>query len=214
MKTWIILVLLIIAQKVNSQTLMDFKINPTNPTNNDSIMATFYIHFTWDNAKKQNGYLSIVNDTIIYEGCYFKPGFVQSSSYVYDTVSIGKLSAGYYPFYLLRKYVFSAMDTDCINIAYTDTLDTFIVVSPVSSVDRPVKNPLHIVITGAQLTLTIPPPTQPTTATITDINGRLLRKETLLNATNTLNIAELPAGLYFIAVQNAEQRWVRRFVKQ
>lgn len=65
-----------------------------------------------------------------------------------------------------------------------------------------------------QLTLTIPPPTQPTTATITDVNGRLLRKEQLLNTTNTLNIDELPAGLYFIVVQNEEQRVMRRFVKQ
>jgi hypothetical protein len=135
-------------------------------------------------------------------------------SYIYDTVRLGIFEAGEYRLLAFRNYVYAPNDTDCLNIAFTDTLDTFFVVSPVSSVDRPLKNPLQAIVTTTQLTLTIPLPTQPTTATITDINGRLLCKEQLLNATNTLNIAELPAGLYFIAVQSTGQRWVRRFVKQ
>jgi hypothetical protein len=114
--------------------------------------------------------------------------------------------------------IFTTLGTDSVEHvakwvggSYTDTCTTPVGISGdiVEAVISIHPNPAT-----TQLTLTIPPPTQPTTATITDINGRLLRKEQLLNATNTLNIAELPAGLYFITVQSAGQRWVRRFVKQ
>jgi hypothetical protein len=198
-----------------AQVLENFSISPSNPTSHDTVVVTLTIGFPWCCAKKLNGFTTQLNDTVIYHGCYFHPpNFAQMHSYIYDTVRLGIFEAGEYRLLAFRNYVYAPNDTDCLNIAFTDTLDTFFVVSPVSSVDRPLKNPLQAIVTTTQLTLTIPLPTQPTTATITDINGRLLCKEQLLNATNTLNIAELPAGLYFIAVQSTGQRWVRRFVKQ
>jgi hypothetical protein len=150
----------------------------------------------------------------VYRGCYRHPLFAQAESYLDDTIRLGQLEVGAYELYVLRSYVYNSIDTGCMNVVFTDTLDTFFVVSPVNSVDRPVKNPLQVIATTTQLTLTMTPPTQATTATITDINGRLLRTERLLNASNTFSIAELPAGLYFITVQTAKQKWVRRFVKQ
>jgi hypothetical protein len=104
----------------------------------------------------------------------------------------------------------------CLTNPYYDSAFLNITVSNINNVEAysGKQLSLHPNPATTHLTLTILPPTQATTATITDINGRLLRTEALLNATNTLSITELPAGLYFITVQSTEQKWVRRFVKQ
>ncbi|MCW5908967.1 MAG: T9SS type A sorting domain-containing protein [Chitinophagales bacterium] len=64
------------------------------------------------------------------------------------------------------------------------------------------------------LTITLPQLTQPAALTITNISGSIVQTEQLSSANTTMPINHLPAGLYFVTVQNQQQRIVKKLVKQ
>jgi hypothetical protein len=193
-------------------------LSPKQPSAIDTIVLTAYT--THGTPTGLRDWSLAVDDTLVsIYSCYQNTNLSVVKS---DTSSfkIGTLTSGYYKLLFLAKAALSQeIDslTPCtIDTKYDTAILSFEVLGLTSTKSTLNEENIHLHPSPAthQLTLSIPPPTQPATATITDVNGRLLRKEQLLNATSTLNIAELPAGLYFIAVQNAGQRWVRRFVKQ
>jgi hypothetical protein len=208
---------LIVSAQSSSLFIDSLRLIPTSPTEIDSVS---FIAYTWH--PNQDGFYEkqvVKQDSVISIFSCWVAGSFPSVEYVNDTFHLGQLPHGNYRIRYILKFL-SSSDLDsidaCLTNSYYDSAFLNIVVKEIVNVVNFEMDAvsLHPNPATTQLTLTIPPPTQPITATITDVNGRLLRKEQLLNATNTLNIAELPAGLYFIAVQSAEQRWVRRFVKQ
>jgi hypothetical protein len=49
---------------------------------------------------------------------------------------------------------------------------------------------------------------------ITDAQGRIVIKDTKNNADKTINIKELPAGIYFLKLNATEAVWVSAFMKE
>lgn len=64
------------------------------------------------------------------------------------------------------------------------------------------------------LTLSIPNFTEALKVTVTNPNGQLIQQQDMLTANYTLNVANLPKGMYFVIVAGEQGRWVKRFVKQ
>ncbi len=223
MKTIALLILSIFCYSYNVAQSTSFhvdslKVFPASPNIDDSITFIAYTRHTTTGTGFYDRVVIEIDSVISIFSCYTNGSFPAVHN-VNDTIPIGKLQVGDYTIrFILRFLLPWELDSvePCLTNPYYDSSFLNITVSNINNVELYGSKQLLLHPNPAthQLTLTIPPPSQATTATITDINGRQLRKEQLLNATNTLNIAELPAGLYFITVQSAEQRWVRRFVKQ
>ncbi len=202
-----------------SQALTDFKFTPSAPTIDDSVQVDFLLVFPWFEAKKQMSTLSVTNDTIVYVGCYYKPGFAQMETYVYDTFNLGKLNAGYYELFVLRNFVFSYQDTDCLNIAYTDTLDTFFVVTEPNIIIEPRTIPLNALLLTRSRLIVECNGEEPIDIDILDVNGRIcfsLTEASIRTGVNQiqLQIPQLPAGVYFYRIKSGNKikviKWVER----
>src|SRR5690606_28811457 len=50
-------------------------------------------------------------------------------------------------------------------------------------------------------------------ATITDINGRVVKQQAVSGMTAQINVSELNAGVYFVSVESAEGKGTAKFVK-
>lgn len=68
--------------------------------------------------------------------------------------------------------------------------------------------------TNSILTIQTDAVMQEATATLTNPEGRVVMTQALNNSKQqTIDIGHLPAGLYFVTVQSAQQKWVKRVVK-
>jgi hypothetical protein len=68
--------------------------------------------------------------------------------------------------------------------------------------------------TNATLTIQTDVAWQEATATLTNPEGRVVMTQALNNSQQqTIDIGHLAAGIYFVTVQSAQQKWVRRVVK-
>ncbi|MBL0308246.1 MAG: T9SS type A sorting domain-containing protein [Bacteroidetes bacterium] len=212
------LIFVLASNSIQGQVLSDFKITPSTPTVNDSVEISFVLGFPWYGARKQKSDLSVQNDTILYEGCYWKPGLSQTESYVFDTVRLGKLSAGFYETFIIRNFVFSPIDT-CFNIAFSDTLDTFFVVSPITRIEKRDNEALRVLLIGNHtIEIIAEYPTQ-VNISIFDVMGRLCWRQNLMSTHSGKNIIamdmpDLITGVYFLVLQDEKQRVVRKFVKE
>jgi len=217
MKHFLLVVLCLInSYFVKSQAISYFHILPLNPTEIDSIIIDFELTFPWYGSSKLSSSLFTYNDSIIYTGCYFNPGFVQTDSYIKDTVLLGKMPMGTYNFKFIRNIVWFPNDTFCNNIGYSVTFDTVINVAAISKVLSAAKvlcaANLHPNPATATITLS---GTEPgSTATITNLHGQVLLQSEIRSPQSNINIAHLPAGFYFCTLQNGGQHKVLRFVRE
>jgi hypothetical protein len=68
--------------------------------------------------------------------------------------------------------------------------------------------------TNSTLTIKTDVAWQDATATLTNLEGRVVFSQALTNnQQQSLDIGHLPNGMYFVTVQSAQQKWVRRVVK-
>jgi len=68
--------------------------------------------------------------------------------------------------------------------------------------------------TNSALTIQTDAAWQEATVSLTNLEGRVVFSEALTNAQQqSLDISHLPNGMYFVTVQSAQQKWVRRVVK-
>ena len=201
----------------NAQTLTNFHVVPESPSTNDSIQINFVLAFPWSEAKKQTSNLTIGSDTIVYTGCYYKPGFVQTDSYVYDTFDVGKLSEGYYELFVLRNFVFSYQDTDCLNIAYTDTLDTFFIVSAANVILPTQYNGFHVMLLDFNRLKILSDAATKTSVNVFDALGRLCFTQPNISLPAGISqidliIPSLPRGMYFYDVKTENSRSVSKYI--
>jgi hypothetical protein len=68
--------------------------------------------------------------------------------------------------------------------------------------------------TNSTLTIQTDATWREATATLTNLEGRVVLSQALTNTQQqSLDIGHLPNGMYFVTVQSAQQKWVRRVVK-
>jgi hypothetical protein len=68
--------------------------------------------------------------------------------------------------------------------------------------------------TNSMLTIQTDAALQNATATLTNLEGRVMFSQALANSQQqSLDIGHLPNGMYFVTVQSEQQKWVRRVVK-
>ncbi len=201
---------------LKSQVISYFHILPSTATDVDSISIDFELTFPWYGSSKLSSTLLPYADSITYTGCYFNPGFVQTDSYIKDTVLLGKMPIGTYHFRFIRNIVWFPTDTFCSNIGYSVTFDTTINVTAASSVISPstfsIGPSLHPNPTTTHITITGAAPN--TTSTITNLHGQVLLQSEIRNPQSDISVEPLPPGLYFCILQSGQERKVLRFVKQ
>ncbi|MBP1653162.1 MAG: hypothetical protein H6Q26_3319, partial [Bacteroidetes bacterium] len=64
------------------------------------------------------------------------------------------------------------------------------------------------------LTITLPASEQKTYISMGDMSGTKYRTVTTTDRVYNMNIAKLPAGVYFIMIQQGDQRTIKKIVKQ
>lgn len=93
----------------------------------------------------------------------------------------------------------------------------YIVNEPVSVNDNQLANrTIHIFPNPTNSTLTIQTDVawQDAIVTLTTPEGRVVLSQALINSQQqSLDISHLPNGMYFVTVQSAQQKWVKRLVK-
>lgn len=216
-KLLLVFLLMYLGEQGFGQTLTNFKITPSSPTTDDSIAVDFLLVFPWFEAKKQTSNLAIGADTIVYTGCYYKPGFAQMDTYVYDTFNLGKLSAGYYELFVLRNFVLSYQDTDCINIAYTDTLDTFFIVSAANVILPTQHNGFQVMLLDFNRLKILSDAATKTSVNVFDALGRLCFTQQNISLPAGISqvdliIPSLPRGMYFYDIKTENSRSVSKYI--
>lgn len=80
-------------------------------------------------------------------------------------------------------------------------------VSSVSIYPNPTSNKLEIELQNISLSLA--------QVSIIDISGQVLSRQNInVSGKNEIDVSELSTGLYFLMVQDEEESWVRKFVKE
>lgn len=67
----------------------------------------------------------------------------------------------------------------------------------------PATDEVHVLFPGGQGTYTV-----------VDVSGKQLSRGTVRNGTQTLDISQLPVGMYFLTVDSGDQRFTAKFVKE
>lgn len=203
------------SSEVNTYYFYSHNVSPAAPTVNDSVYVYFVIEFPQSTAIKISGNCNIA-DTIVYHGCYFNPGFAQSYSYVYDTLSLGKLSVGEHDVFVVARYALNSTDSACLttNDAWNDTLHLVINVSEQTEV---------VATTAAELLLYPNPATtqliiESQDLEITEVNiynatGSLMMAVHLNNKYYLLNTEALVPGIYIAEIKTQQGSVRKRWVK-
>lgn len=158
-----------------------------------------------------------VNDTveneIVFKACY-RIGVLTTLCYRVDTFYLGVYKNGY----MDVKTQFTATGSlACSSITPNNTVDktlsTFI-----TNIEKVVSSTSNVLFfpnpTNSTLTIQNDVAWQEATATLTNPEGRVVMTQALNNSKQqTIDIGHLPAGLYFVTVQSAQQKWVKRVVK-
>ncbi|MCW5908962.1 MAG: T9SS type A sorting domain-containing protein [Chitinophagales bacterium] len=212
------LFLLLINTVYGTYYIKEMLLIPANPTIDDTISFVYKCESPAHPSFIFNRDLTLLAPQIKLNACH-RWGMTDGNQMLYDTIVIGKLPEGSYQLGFYCFITQTPLDSNCATPLYLDAKDSAFLnftVTAVTAVRNLEANNIMLQPNPAttQLNITLPAPTQPTTATITDVNGRVLRKEQLHTTTNTIPIANLPAGLYFIAIQNKQQRIVKKFVKK
>lgn len=188
---------------------------PANPTVNDSVYlycsGTTILFPVW----RFNDLTSISEDTIFTSICY-RLGQNHFGITVYDTISLGKLSAGYYTVILQRNSTSGVSDSNCIQSNWFDYVSFGFWVSDtttgVGKTDDKFTVSLHPIPASTIVTLSCAPPQS--VASITNLHGQSVMQLTVNDKQQTINVAHLPAGMYFCIVESAKERKVLRFVRE
>ena len=162
----------------NTYYFYSHNVSPAAPSVNDSVYVYFVIEFPQYSARKISGNCNIA-DTIVYHGCYYNPGFSPSYSYVYDTLSLGKLSVGEHDVFIVARYALNSTDSTCLttNDTWNDTLHLVINVSEQTGI---------IATTAAELCVF---PNPATTQLIIQTNSAELEEVNIYNTTGSLVMA-------------------------
>ena len=212
----LILVLILATYNSNSQGFNSFDINPINATTNDTIFAAFSIEFPTFLSGKNSHSISLINDTIIYKGCYWNNSGAQMMSNVYDTAKLFNLSPGLYHLFIIASYTLYKTDTTCFqtNTAWNDTIDTTFTVTQF----------LGLPNTNSKYPSIYPNPT--TTQLTIQGNGAEIEEVNIYNATGSLvmavsvnrnltaiNTEALVPGVYIAEVKTQQGSVRKRWVK-
>ena len=204
------------SSQVNTYYFSAHTITPSSPTTADSVFIYFRIEFPEYNAIKIVGALVGINDTFIYHGCYFNPGFFQAFSHVDDTLSLGKLSAGEHPVFIVARYALNSTDSACLttNDMWNDTLHLVINVSEQTGV---------VATTATELCVS---PNPATTQLIIQTKGAEIEEVNIYNTTGSLvmavplntnyyllNTEALAPGVYIAEVKTQQGSVRKRWVK-
>ncbi|WP_343674696.1 T9SS type A sorting domain-containing protein, partial [Chitinophaga sp.] len=140
----------------------------------------------WTTVKTVSGNTSLTND---------HTGLSATGRYVriYGTA---RGSAYGYSIYELEVYSGSSSITTATTISKLQD----IIVYPVPTHD--------------QLTITLPAGDQKTYISLGDMSGTKYRTITTTDRIYNMNIGKLPAGVYFIMIQQGDQRTIKKIVKQ
>ncbi|MCW5908811.1 MAG: T9SS type A sorting domain-containing protein [Chitinophagales bacterium] len=140
-----------------------------------------------------------------------------STEMLYDTIVVGTLSQGAYYLQFYWNWTMNLGDSTCM-LPYNPVDSAFLsfTVTDATSISSPHSGNISISPNPAttHLTITLPELTQPAALTITNISGSIVQTEQLNAANTTIPINHLPAGLYFVTVQNQQQCIVKKLVKQ
>lgn len=203
---------------LEGQTLVGLTVTPNSPTIADDILVSFKVTFPNTGAQKQNGTFYLSSDSLIYTGCYFRPGLNQGYSEVPDSIFVGQLPAGYYHFIIYENFVFSIFDTACINVAFSDTADSFLIVAEPNIIIEPERESFSAMLLSNNRVVVKTDAEGVATISVIDVNGRLCFWQDaapLHTGTNQLplNIPHLPAGVYFYQVQMGDRVKVLKWVQ-
>lgn len=214
-RLWTIILFTFISTLIWGQTVTDLKITPSSPTIDDSIMIDFKVIFLNTGAQKQNGSFTIGNDSVLYTGCYFKPSLNQGYSEVPDTIYLGKLPAGHYDLLLFQNIVFSVFDTTCINVAYSDTVDTFFVVTEPSGIADGANEDMVVWPNPVTDCINLHMPSHNNASlAVSSMDGKIIIPAiSLVDNQNKIDISFLSSGIYLLTVTDGERRYVKRFIK-
>lgn len=143
----------------------------------------------WTTVKTISGNTSLTND---------HTGLSATGRYlrIYGTA---RGSAYGYSIYELAVYGSSSARQAAVAVATTNKLQD-IVVYPVPAHD--------------QVTITLPVGTQKTYISLGDMSGTKYRTVTTTDKLYNMNIEKLPAGIYYIMIQQGDQRTIKKIVKQ
>lgn len=190
------------------QTLEWHKFAPSSPLITDTIQAEFLVSFNDHGGRKLGGVVSILQDTIVYTGCYFCPCVQNTPSEVYDTLRLPLSSSGSYKLIVIAQYALTNLDTTCsgTNTIWNDTIDTFFIVNEPNAIIENRNYPFCAALLNKNTVLL---QTESDTAVdihVLDVNGCLVYRKQgyCLRAGNNsidIDIPDLPAGLYFYQLQ-------------
>ena len=149
-------------------------------------------------------------------------GAFDGGCWEYDSVNFGKLPLGnYHLSYFLNHVTWNNPNDSSCN-SFTQTVDTaylnFTVSTPNVIESYPMGNSIFLSPnpTTNKLNLQIKKiATTKLTYQILATDGRVLLQNTITSQPNfEIDVSTLPAGLYFLQLQDERQQWVKKFVKE
>jgi hypothetical protein len=126
-------------------------------------------------------------------------------------------SAGIYPICLTITDAAGCSSYYCNNFSLQRTINTMIYVNVVPNTSTDIVPVLPTVTasftlypnpTNGSVTISIPESLIGSTATVSDVMGRVVCKSEIANSKSEINTAELSEGIYFVAVGNRAQKLI------
>lgn len=149
-------------------------------------------------------------DSLSIKICYIQ-GPLQIICYHTDTINLGLFRNGNMNIHMDLNVSY---DLQCSNFTTIDTLFSTLI----TDIKEPISFNGNLLLypnpTASTLTIQTDAAWQEATATLTNLEGRVVLSQALTNTQQqSLEIGHLPNGMYFVTVQSAQQKWVRRVVK-
>jgi hypothetical protein len=216
--TIVLLVYLLCVNGIIAGGLSNLQISPIQPSTSDSVVLSYKYDSQKNPAKIFTHQIDIANFSIYLNTC-FGEGEQTAGDVFFDTVNLGIYSIpGLYHITLyMNKTLLS--DTLCSHSIWYDSAEiTFSVSGPNGIV--PAANDGNLAFSlypnpaNDKLNCVINKPTQNTTLQLFTTAGRAAAPAMPVTQANTeIDVSTLPAGLYFLQLQDDKQRVVKKFVK-
>lgn len=212
MKTTISLFLLLLSLGVRSQTILQMRTQPTNPTVADSVTVLVDLQFSSSGCQLDQQLLNI-NGTNITAGAHHCMGVAAAICNVTDTFQLGRLNSGNYTFSFTLTHhggfgpcvpSFSISDQDTLNFSVQSTLGLENHEAAVFRVfPNPAKDRIFISTPERMITNRI---------LIRSSLGKIVYETT--QARTPFNVTQLSPGIYWVEINHNRGRSIVKFLKQ
>ena len=195
--------------KASTQNCDSIYFFPDNVSASEAIYVVAQACFSSFSCYLASTSLSTYENTITVRLCYIV-GVAMQPCYRIDTINIGTYLTGNYTI----KVDMLTGDPNCniVNDSITKTIGLFVGLSEIVNI---VNDTLTLTPNPTTTTLTITANTTNTTAQIFTIEGKAAtQKIPLVNTNTVIDVAMLPKGLYFVALQSKAGYALKKFVKE